>query len=176
MASDTYVFGNNLINQFRVSYNRIGANPQVTSGLTNSEFGINVPNNDPLRARGRHRITGLFGAAHRRHRRLGDPQQPFVDRLNESFQFANDVTWVRGQHSVKLGLDVRRSTCSSPSSTGPTATSRSAAHYTGNAAADFLLGLPAQFRRTTANASQDGSGWSYAGYIQDEFRSRRTSR
>ena len=43
---------------------------------------------------------------------------------------------------------------------------------TGNAAADFLLGLPAQFRRTTTNTPQDGHGWLYAGYAQDEFRPR----
>jgi hypothetical protein len=42
--------------------------------------------------------------------------------------------------------------------------------HSGNPIADFLLGRPAQFRRTTANASQDGTGWSYAAYVQDEFR------
>ena len=41
---------------------------------------------------------------------------------------------------------------------------------TGNAAADFLLGLPAQFRRTTANTAAGRHGWLYAGYVQDEFR------
>ena len=41
---------------------------------------------------------------------------------------------------------------------------------TGNAAADFLLGLPSQFRRTTTNQAQDGIGWLYSGYAQDEWR------
>jgi hypothetical protein len=41
---------------------------------------------------------------------------------------------------------------------------------TGSAAADFLLGLPGQFRRTTSNSIQNGVGWLYAGYAQDEFR------
>jgi hypothetical protein len=45
-----------------------------------------------------------------------------------------------------------------------------ATQRTGNAAADFLLGLPSQFRRTTTNTPQDGHGWIYAGYVQDEFR------
>ena len=40
----------------------------------------------------------------------------------------------------------------------------------GNAAADFLLGLPAQARATTTQAIQDGYGWLFAGYVQDEFR------
>jgi hypothetical protein len=45
----------------------------------------------------------------------------------------------------------------------------STSYGTGNAAADFLLGLPAQFRRATKNTDQDGVGWLYAGYAQDEF-------
>ncbi len=173
MASDTHVFGNNLINQFRVSYNRIGANPQATSGLTNSEFGINVPHNVPS-AQGvaNIAITGLFAGAAGIGGTggLGDLQQPFVDRLNESFQFANDVTWVRGQHSVKLGLDVRKEHMFIAFVNRPNGDFTFTGIHTTNPVADFLLGLPAQFRRTTANASQDGSGWSYAGYIQDEFR------
>jgi hypothetical protein len=35
-----------------------------------------------------------------------------------------------------------------------------------------MLGLPAQFRRTTNNSIQDGTGWLYATYVQDEFRPR----
>jgi hypothetical protein len=42
--------------------------------------------------------------------------------------------------------------------------------HTGNSAADFLLGLPGQFRRTTSNTIQDGTGWQYALFAQDEFR------
>src|SRR4030095_8486688 len=40
----------------------------------------------------------------------------------------------------------------------------------GNAAADFLLGLPPQFRPTTAQVNKDGTRWVYSGYMQDEFR------
>jgi hypothetical protein len=40
----------------------------------------------------------------------------------------------------------------------------------GNAFADFLLGLPAQSRATTTQAIQDGVSWLYGFYAQDEFR------
>src|SRR5690606_32114765 len=42
--------------------------------------------------------------------------------------------------------------------------------YTGNPAADFLLGRSSLFRRTTTNQAQDGVGYLYAGYAQDEWR------
>jgi hypothetical protein len=166
MASDTHIFTPKMINVARISYNRIGAKPQATSGLSSTDYGINVPQNDP-NAAGLPNIlvTGFFS--------VGDAQQPFVNRLNEVTQFTDDVTWVTGRHSAKFGLDVRQehmviNFVNRPNGdftfTGST-TSRS-----GNALADFLLGLPSQFRRATQNTPQDGSGWLYAAYAQDEFR------
>jgi hypothetical protein len=166
MASDTLIFGPNKTNVARFSYNRIAANPAVTSGLSNSDYGINVPQNVASAAGlANIGITGFFS--------LGDAQQPFVDRVNEVFQFTDDFLWFSGPHSIKFGVDIRRehmviAFVNRPN--GDFTFTGSPTSRTGNAAADFLLGLPAQFRRTTANANQDGSGWLYAGYVQDEFR------
>ena len=163
MLSDTHVFSASAINVMRFSYNRIGANPAVTSGLTNSEFGINLPHNVPS-AQGLANIlvNGFFS--------LGDAQQPFVERLNEVMQFSNDFTWVRGVHALKFGLDVQRQHMFIAFVNRPNGDFTFTGIHSGNAAADFLLGLPSQFRRTTSNAPQDGRGWIYAGYVQDEFR------
>ena len=163
MLSDTHVFSASAINVMRFAYNRIGANPAVTSGLTNAEFGINVPHNVPS-AQGLANIlvNGFFS--------LGDQQQPFVERLNEVMQFSNDFTWVRGSHALKFGLDIQRQHMFIAFVNRPNGDFTFTGIHSGNAGADFLLGLPAQFRRTTANASQDGRGWIYAGYAQDEFR------
>ena len=48
MGAHTYLFSSNAINTARISVNRIFANPAVTSGLTNAEYGINLPNTNPL--------------------------------------------------------------------------------------------------------------------------------
>jgi hypothetical protein len=163
MASDTHVFSSNAINVARVGYNRIGAQPQATSGLQNSTYGINVPHNVPS-AQGLANIgiDGFFS--------LGDAQQPFVERLNETIQFANDFTWIRGGHSMKFGAEVMRQHMFIAFVNRPNGDFTFNGVHSGNAAADFLLGLPGQFRRTTANSPQDGHGWIYGGYVQDEFR------
>jgi hypothetical protein len=165
MVSNTHIFSNTAINVARVSYNRISANPAVTSGLQNSAYGINLPHNVPS-AQGLANITinGFFS--------LGDLQQPFVERLNDVLQISNDFTWVTRGHQLKFGADVRREHMFIAFVNRPNGDFTFAGVHTGNAAADFLLGLPSQFRRTTANASQDGQGWLYAGYVQDEFRPR----
>jgi Carboxypeptidase regulatory-like domain/TonB dependent receptor/TonB-dependent Receptor Plug Domain len=173
MLADTHVFRSNTINQARFSYNRIAATPQATSGLTNAEFGINVPHNVPS-AQGLANIliSGLFGGLPGIGGTggLGDVQQPFVERLNEVFQVTDDFTWIRGGHSLKFGFDVRREHMFIAFVNRPNGDFTFNGALSGNAVADFLLGLPSQFRRTTANASQDGSGTAWAGYAQDEFR------
>jgi len=171
MLADTHVFSSSAINQARFAYNRIAATPQATSGLTNADYGINVPHNVPS-AQGVANIlvTGLFGGNIAGAGGLGDVQQPFVERLNEVLQFTDDFTWIRGSHSMKFGVDVRKEHMFIAFVNRPNGDFTFTGAFTGNALADFMLGLPAQFRRTTANASQDGTGWSYAGYAQDEFR------
>jgi hypothetical protein len=165
MVSNTHVFTNTAINVARVSYNRISANPAVTSGLQNSAYGIELPHNVPS-AQGLANITinGFFS--------LGDAQQPFVERLNEVVQFTDDFTWVTGGHQLKLGFDMRREHMFIAFVNRPNGDFTFNGVHTGNAAADFLLGLPSQLRRTTQNSPQDGHGWIYAGYVQDEFRPR----
>ena len=101
MGSHTFIVSPNAINVARMSYNKIDAAPAVTSGLRNEDFGIQVPNTNPL-AQGLANIvvSGFFS--------LGDVNQPFVKRGNDVFQFTNDFTWTRGAHSMKFGFDMRR--------------------------------------------------------------------
>jgi outer membrane receptor protein involved in Fe transport len=163
MLADTYMFSSTLINQARFSLNKIDAQPAVTSGLTNAEYGINVPNTNPL-------APGLPSILISGFPGLGDAQQPFVQRNNDVWQFTDDLTWLRGRHSLKFGVDIRRERMFIAFINRPNGDYTFSGAVSGNALADFLLGVPAQFRRTTQQTIQDGHGWLYAGYAQDEFR------
>jgi hypothetical protein len=163
MGAHTYLIGANKINVVRVSFNRIYANPQVTSGLRNSDYGINLANTNPA-------AVGLASMAVTGFFTLGDPQQPFVERVNNVFQLADEFTWLAGRHSLKFGVDVRREAMKISFINRPNGDLTFNGRITGNAAADFLLGLAAQTRATTTQAIQDGYGWAYAGFVQDEFR------
>ncbi|MGH9387850.1 MAG: TonB-dependent receptor domain-containing protein [Vicinamibacterales bacterium] len=163
MGSHTFIVNPRAINVARVSYNRIDANPAKTSGLSNADYGINVPNTNALAAGlANLSITGFAG--------FGDAQQPFVKRTNEVLQVTDDFTWTQGAHVFKFGLDVRKEQMFIAFINRPNGDFTFTGAITGNAGADFLLGLPAQFRRTTKNQPQDGFGWLYAGYAQDDWR------
>jgi hypothetical protein len=168
LVSHNFVINSNVINQARFSINRITANPAVTSGLSPRSYGINFANTNPLAAGlPSIAVAGFFGGG---NAALGDAQQPFVDRINHVWQLANDFTWITGPHSIKFGVDIRREAMRIAFINRPNGDLTFSGGLSGNAAADFLLGLPAQARATTQQAIQDGYGWLSAAYVQDEFR------
>jgi outer membrane receptor protein involved in Fe transport len=167
LISHNFVINSNVINQARLSFNRIDANPAVTSGLSPRSYGINFANTNPLAAGlPSFAIQGFFGGG---NAALGDPQQPFVDRVNYVWQLADDFTWINGPHSLKFGFDARREAMRIAFINRPNGDLTFSGGLTGNAAADFLLGLPSQARATTQQAIQDGYGWLFAAYVQDEY-------
>ncbi|MGD9903094.1 MAG: TonB-dependent receptor [Vicinamibacterales bacterium] len=168
MASYNWVIASNVIAQTRASVNRISANPAVTSGLNPRDFGINFANTNPLAAGlPSIAVAGFFGGG---TAALGDPQQPFVNRVNHVWQAASDITWIAGRHSLKFGVDVRREAMNIAFINRPNGDLSFNGSLSGNSAADFLLGLPSQARATTQQVTQDGYGWLFAGYVQDDFR------
>jgi carboxypeptidase family protein/TonB-dependent receptor-like protein len=163
MASDTYMFSSRAINVARIAFNEIDADPTVTSGETNDGFGWAVENRNPaavgLPSMG---VTGFFT--------LGDAQQPFAKRINRVLQFTDEFTFLSGRHSWKMGVDVRREQIQLAFINRPNGDFTFNGQYTGNAAADFLLGLPAQFRQGGGDPLMDGTSMQYAAFLQDEFR------
>ncbi len=165
MLSHTATINNSMFNQARVSQNKIDASPTVTSGITNAEYGLNVPNlNDLAVGLARVTVSGLPN--------LGDPQQPFVKRENDVQQFTDDFSWLKGRHAMKFGFDWREEEMFIGFINRPNGDFTFNGTQTGNAIADFLLGLPTQFRQASpgADAINEGKGASWAVYAQDEFR------
>jgi len=89
-------------------------------------------------------------------------------------QFADNLNWVKGRHSMKFGVEetnwfVNRYM---PNNSGnPVFGSYSfTGKFTGNAYADFLLGLPATVTREEPYATQYNRSRDWAGYAQDDFK------
>ena len=163
MGSDTFTIRPNMINVARVGVNRIDAKPTVTSGLSLSSLGFQyAPSNMAAAGLPFITITGFFTA--------GDAQQPFANRVNNVTSFSDDFTWIAGRHSLKFGGEIRRDQINVVYINRPNGDYTFTPQYTGNAAADFLMGFPIQFRQATGDPKLDGSSWTYSGYAQDEFR------
>jgi len=168
MGSDTWLIRANMINVARASMNRIDAKPTVTSGLNVRDLGFNItPSNPTAAGLPFITITGFFTT--------GDAQQPFATRVNNVAAFTDDLSWVAGAHSLKFGGEIRRDQIRVSFINRPNGDFTFSGQYSGNAAADFLLGFPQQYRQATGDPNLDGSSWVYAGYAQDEFRLSRVT-
>jgi outer membrane receptor protein involved in Fe transport len=163
MGSDTWIVKSNMINVARANLNRIDAKPNVTSGVDLSSVGFKYAGTSTTAA-GLPFITvnGFFTT--------GDAQQPFASRTNNVFSISDDLTWVTGRHSFKFGGEIRRDQIRVSFINRPNGDFTFTGQYSGNAAADFLLGLPIQFRQGSGDPNLDGSSWTYALYGQDEYR------
>jgi hypothetical protein len=168
MGSDTWMLRPDMINVARASMNRISARPTVTSGLNVRDLGFSInPSNPTAAGLPFIMVTGFFTT--------GDAQQPFATRVNNVFGVTDDVTWVTGAHSFKFGGEIRRDQIEVSFINRPNGDFTFSGQYSGNAAADFLLGFPVQYRQASGDPNLDGASWVYAAYAQDEYRVSRVT-
>ena len=86
-----------------------------------------------------------------------------------TFQLIDQVTYIKGRHTIKSGAEYRPQQFNeyvSPMFGGYGFTNR----FSGHAYSDFLLGLPNTTSRTYASDSQAGRTWFLSGFIQDDFK------
>jgi hypothetical protein len=162
------VLGTSMFNEFRVSYNKVRSDVYHPAfGLdVDSQYGIKgVPKDDRF-------YGGLPHIAIARFQRIGGPFFRPQFQNSKVFQFAENLVWQRGSHSLKFGAEFRRDLLhyiDLRSLNGELSFSDS--RYTGFALGDFLLGL-ASAQRLTLFHEPDlyANGWQF--YVQDSWRVR----
>ena len=92
---------------------------------------------------------------------------------NKTYQFNDSLTWTKGSHTIKGGIDFQKlkfqdylsffagDDFGEFSFTG---------QYTGNAFADFLVGLPSSTTYAANGPDVKPYAYHYAGFVQDDFR------
>ncbi len=137
--SETHVINSSLINEFRFSYIR-----------RNLQFPENDPNSLSTG------ITGFFtigGAAN-------FPQ----GRVQNSYQLSDTLSWQKGSHSLKFGMDIRHIHLANISAFDSKGT------YTFNSLQDFLNNAPFTYRQALQTASFDARQNQVFVFGQDDFR------
>jgi trimeric autotransporter adhesin len=115
---------------------------------------------------------------------LNDPVPSLV--RNQTTRYDENVTWVRGKHTMRFGGEVRRIELNNDSNpiprgqftfTGLVTAEQSSGfpvEGTGSDFADFLLGYPYNTRVQFGNPYTYFRSWGFAGYAQDDFRVSKT--
>ena len=171
--SETHIFSPSLINEFRFGFLR------VTGGQESENQGIDFAGQSGLQGVTRDpRKMGFpafsFSDA---YSSMGDPGT-LVSRRNNSFDFFNNLSWIRGSHNMKFGVyfyRLRFNPLVSPNTRGsftftPRFSSSTTGLADGNAFADFLLGYPSNAQGGIGRGEEDGrTTWMHF-YGQDDWR------
>src|SRR5581483_58692 len=126
----TSILSNNMVNEARVSYQRVIAVAKTTTNLTNSQFGIGdlTPGVDNF---SEITIKGLGGLSFGSNTAFG------LNNTSNQFEAADQVSWTHGIHSFRVGAEGQH-VINDASSAGS-----GYMNITFKTFPDFLLGWPA---------------------------------
>jgi hypothetical protein len=93
---------------------------------------------------------------------------------SQTLQFTDNVSWIKGNHTMKFGVDVRKVRYTDLESFGGSddfgAFTFNAGTFSGNAFADLLLGLPSKSYIAQSGPDTRLHAWQTGLYAQDEWR------
>ena len=150
--SDNFVFSSRLVNQLRFQYSRLAPSFEAQGG---DKPVVLITLNDPLADEDSQRRTGTLVA--------GSSTLGGSDRREHRAQLQELVSFVNGDHSLKLGADIHhvRSTFLDLSDTSGT--------YSFSSAGDFLAGISSRYRQNFHSSSTQRN--TYIGFfLQDEWQ------
>ena len=162
------IFGSAVFSEFRVAYNRVRSDAVHPSfGIdSNAQYGIIGVPKDPRF------YGGLPHMPISRFTRLGGPFFRPQFQTSQVFQFAENLTWTLGRHSMKFGVERRRDLVNYIDLRSLNGELNFLdGRYTGLGIGDFLLGLSSAQRLTLFHEPNlYADGWQF--YAQDSWRVR----
>ena len=167
VTSGTYTFRPSLLNEFRFGYtdDHNGSSNSFNGQAFSNSLGLdNIQQNiffngvtevdfNSLTSLNVDRLTGINQA--------------------RTIEFSDNLSWVKGRHSFKFGMDYRIIRAVSPLGffgADNYGTFAFANAYTGNDFSDFLLGIPAGSELDNVSQDNDGRSHHWALFGQDSFR------
>jgi Carboxypeptidase regulatory-like domain/TonB dependent receptor/TonB-dependent Receptor Plug Domain len=87
-----------------------------------------------------------------------------------TYQLVDNVTWSRGKHTLIFGGDIRHNQDNADTSNTPFGSLTFSGSETGNAIADFILGVPASVITPEGIPITSARGWRYGLYFEDNWK------
>ena len=170
MVSNTRTLSPSVVNEFRFGatkfYNNLAQELQYKRNV-HEEVGLGLFIPPPISwGLPSMSISGFSG--------FGDnPSLPFTGN-NSVFQFIDNISWIRGNHSMRMGAEIRRDEYNMIGTQEIRGSLNIDRPVTGYSFADYMLGMISG----TRSAGALGEGWyratSQAYFIQDTWRMRPT--
>jgi len=178
VLAETRIFNPQVINEFRAGFVR--STPRTTLVLTGDDPQLRFPN---TAGAGGIQFTTGFGSAASGVASLGTIGRPFENFTGNTFQITDNVSVVKGPHSMKMGFNMERFQDNVENRT-ETGIYRDAGSGGGGTGGDnftfdsidrFLAGAPRLFSGPIISqpAGIKGRVWLLAFYFQDDWHVRR---
>jgi hypothetical protein len=178
VLSETHIFSPTVINEAKLGFNRnwiLRSNPRTNTsfdpesvGLTGILAGL-PPNQRPLSPL----ETGYVPMNVQGYLTMGDGGLIPDFNVSETWQIVDSVTWTRGVHTFKAGIDFRRLRMDRAGANVPRGQFTFNGEITGNSVADFLIGYAAQSQSPEGILPVQFRQHTYAWYVQDEWKAGR---
>lgn len=172
MVSETHTFSPSLVNEFRFGFNRVAAAVTQENPGTSVNAAVGLPDPSDPRDFGLSQVN-LTGFA-----TLGHEVNSPNAAQNNTWQFLDHATWIRGRHTVKFGGDFRKISHNAFRDVQArgflnfTGFLTSSPTTFGNALAELLLGLPTVTGRAIIDNPQHLRAESYSWFLSDSWRVR----
>ena len=174
LVSHTWVLTPRLLNEFRFGFTNVITNVgfpiEGADALSQLDLtGVNISQHPTTHAFPTFNFSAGTGFTPIGRDKTGVTQ-------SKTMQFTDNLTWTRGKHTLKMGLDARRVRYFDLESFAPVFNSDDFGDFifqgtfTGNAFGDFLEGTPTSLFFAVSSPDVGGTAWQYGVFGQDEYQ------
>lgn len=180
VVSDTHLFGPRVVNEARFSYNRANSSNVATQSAQAQAFAAqNGLQSGPITGFPTINWANSAGSlASNEFSAFGASTTNFF--IENSFEWSDNITIIRGPHTIKTGADLRRFRFDRLQGNPPSASYFFEPLFTANPSltgvsgipyADFLLGMPSQVNNSTSEQQWSMQRDLYFGpFVQDDWK------
>ncbi|HKR23052.1 MAG TPA: TonB-dependent receptor, partial [Pyrinomonadaceae bacterium] len=152
--NETHTFNKSLLNELRLGFNRFSASTTPLSQLNPAEFGIRNGVNEPI---GLPQINIAGGSLN-----FGGPSNQPSGRADTTYVVANNVSWLVGPHTLRIGGEYRQFLNNNFRQT--------TGSFNFPSVAAFLAGTANTFSITLGNQSSSIAQGAVGFFVQDSYR------
>ena len=161
-----HIFNPALLNDVRVGFNRFKDATLPLDFGTNAGNAVGIPN-----ANHGGNSSGLTKINISGYQQLGDSLWVPETIAENVYQLADTLSWTRGKHSLKFGVDFRRQQRNFFQQTAPSGQLQFSGNYSGYGLADVLLGIPQNTLQDHLAGIVDPTRyWDLSEFVQDNIR------
>ena len=161
VISETHVFGPQTVNSFKLAYNRgiLASRYEEAANNVSAQLGL----------------TGISSAALptvnvTNFGQLGASTNVDQGAISNSYQTSNSFALVRGRHEITLGASLADRRMQKVSDLNANGSFTFDGRYTGNALADYVLGMAAAAQDQVGRSIANEQSWEYGLFVQDNVR------